>query len=149
MRATASRPEIQTEPNRIHLVTVQAAHRQAPFGDFELARCVAEVATSRAVWRDGRVLAWVLMPDQWLGLVEVGALDSLAIAIARMKTRTTRAVQRQEMATGKLWDGAFEERPLAADEDVTEAARRLVARPLRAGLVQRIGDYSFWDAVWV
>lgn len=149
MPATAPRPEVQFQPNRIHLVTLRAAHRQSPFVDFELARCVAEVATSRAVWRDGRVLAWVLLPDQWLGLVEVGALDSLAIAIARMKTRTTRAVRRQEMGTGDLWDAAFEERPLAADEDVTAAARRLVARPLRAGLVQRIGDYPFWDAIWV
>lgn len=149
MQATALRPEPQAAPSRIHLVTVQAAHRQTPFGDFEVARCVAEVGSSRAVWRDGRLLAWVLMPDHWFGLVEVGALDSLAIAVARMKTRTTRAVHRQQAATGKLWDVAFEERPLAADEDVTHAARCLVARPLRAGLVQKIGDYPFWDAVWV
>jgi len=149
MQAAAPSHLPQTVPSRIHVVTVQAAHRQTPFGDFDVARCVAEVGTSRAVWRDGRLLAWVLMPDHWLGLVEVGALDSLATAVARMKMRTTRAVHRQQAATGKLWDGAFEERALAADEDVTQAARGLVARPLRAGLVRKIGDYPFWDAVWI
>jgi putative transposase len=149
MQAAASQPVTQPAPSRIHLVTLQAAHRQTPFGDFEVARCVAEVGTARTVWRDGRLLAWVLMPDHWLGLVEVGALDSLATAVTRMKTRTTRAVHRQQTATGKLWDGAYEERTLAPDEDVTDAARRLVARPLRAGLVQKIGDYPFWDAIWM
>lgn len=149
MHAAAQRHEPLAAPSRIHLVTLQAAHRLSPFGDFEVARCVAEVGSARAVWRDGRLLAWVLMPDHWLGLVEVGALDSLTTAVARMKQRTTRAVHRQQAATGKLWEGVFEERALAVDEDVTEAARRMVARPLRAGLVQKIGDYPFWDAIWV
>jgi putative transposase len=25
----------------------------------------------------------------------------------------------------------------------------VVANPLRAGLVERIGDYPLWDAIWV
>jgi hypothetical protein len=29
------------------------------------------------------------------------------------------------------------------------AARYLVANPLRPGLVERIGDYPYWNAVWL
>lgn len=133
----------------IHQVTLPAARGRAPFGDFEVARCVAEVGSRREVWRDGRLLAWVLLPDRWQGLVEVGPLDSLPTAVARLKSLTARAVRRVQPDTGRLWGSAYEVRPLGADEDVTDVARRLVARPLRTGLVEKLGDYAFWDAVWL
>jgi hypothetical protein len=28
-------------------------------------------------------------------------------------------------------------------------ARYVVANPLRAGLVKRLGDYPLWDAIWL
>jgi hypothetical protein len=28
-------------------------------------------------------------------------------------------------------------------------ARYIIANPLRAGLVDRIGDYPLWDAMWL
>ncbi|MFV3292807.1 transposase, partial [Pseudomonas sp. NY11955] len=28
-------------------------------------------------------------------------------------------------------------------------ARYIIANPIRAGLVSRVGDYSHWDAVWL
>ena len=30
-----------------------------------------------------------------------------------------------------------------------DVARYIVANPLRAGLVERVGDYPYWDAVWL
>ncbi|MGH8412134.1 MAG: REP-associated tyrosine transposase, partial [Pseudomonas sp.] len=35
------------------------------------------------------------------------------------------------------------------DEDLPAVARYIVANPLRAGLVEKIGDYPLWDAVWL
>ena len=35
------------------------------------------------------------------------------------------------------------------DEDLRGLARYIVANPLRAQLVQRIGDYPHWDAMWL
>jgi putative transposase len=32
---------------------------------------------------------------------------------------------------------------------MTSIARYIVANPLRAGLVERLGDYPHWDAVWL
>jgi len=28
-------------------------------------------------------------------------------------------------------------------------ARYIIGNPVRSGLVQRVGDYPFWDAVWL
>jgi hypothetical protein len=35
------------------------------------------------------------------------------------------------------------------DEDLHKMARYIVANPLRANLVERIGNYALWDAVWL
>jgi hypothetical protein len=36
-----------------------------------------------------------------------------------------------------------------SDEDVQAIARYIVANPIRAGLVKRVGDYPFWNAIWL
>lgn len=149
MGHAASNTNRVLDPAQVYLVTLLTAERHPWFDDFETARCVARVGSGREVWRDGRLLAWVLMPDQWQGLVQVGALDSLATAVGRLKSMTSRAVRRVRPETTRLWDTSFQDRALRPDEDVTAAARHLVGNPLRAGLVQRIGEYTFWDAVWV
>ena len=41
------------------------------------------------------------------------------------------------------------DRALRREEDVREVARHLVANPLRARLVDQIGDYPFWDSTWL
>jgi hypothetical protein len=38
---------------------------------------------------------------------------------------------------------------LRKDEDLQTVARYIVANPLRAGLVEKIGDYPLWDAIWL
>jgi putative transposase len=38
---------------------------------------------------------------------------------------------------------------LRNEESVIDAARYIIANPLRAGLVKRVGDYPLWDAVWL
>jgi len=38
---------------------------------------------------------------------------------------------------------------LRNDEDLLDVARYVVANPVRAGLVPRVGDYPFWNAVWL
>ena len=34
-------------------------------------------------------------------------------------------------------------------DDIRRIARYIVANPLRAGLVQNIGDYPHWDCIWM
>ena len=34
-------------------------------------------------------------------------------------------------------------------EDIKALSRYIVANPLRAGLVENIGEYSHWDAIWL
>jgi hypothetical protein len=38
---------------------------------------------------------------------------------------------------------------LRSDEDVIATARYIIANPIRAGIVEKVGAYPLWDAVWI
>ncbi|MGA9470718.1 MAG: transposase, partial [Candidatus Macondimonas sp.] len=49
----------------------------------------------------------------------------------------------------RIWQPGFHDRAMRREEDLRSAARYLVGNPLRAGLVEKAGDYPHWDAVWI
>jgi REP element-mobilizing transposase RayT len=99
-------------------------------------------------WGDARLLCWVLMPDHWHGLVELGEREALSVLINRMKSVTTKrshAVREYP----RIWARGFHNRALRCNEDQRHAARYIVANPIRAELVQHICDYPYWDSIWL
>ena len=48
-----------------------------------------------------------------------------------------------------LWQTGYYDHAIRKDEDIQAIARYIVANPIRAGLVTKVGDYSHWDAVWL
>ncbi len=136
------------EPNRIYLLTTNTLGRKPVFNDVALGRLV--VAQFRAAQDQGcaNSLAWVVMPDHFHWLIELqrGSLSGL---MQRTKSLSTKSVN---LCTGRkvsLWQQGFHDRALRREEDLVKVARYVVANPLRAGLVERLGDYPLWDAIWV
>ncbi len=68
-------------------------------------------------------------------------------------TTTTHNRQRffDDFHLGRMVVGAMrhQDHALRKDEDLVHLARYVVANPVRAGLVERLGDYPLWDAQWV
>jgi len=48
-----------------------------------------------------------------------------------------------------VWQDGFHDHALRREEDLKEVARYIIANPVRAGLVTRVGDYPLWDACWL
>ena len=136
-------------PGQIYLVTMVTAKRQPHFSDYAIACRIAHAISRRELFRDGRLLAWVLMPDHWHGLVELGPLDSLSGVVARLKSVTARTTRPLIVKPDRLWARSYQDRALRNDESLLSTARYLVGNPRRAGLVERVGDYPFWDAIWL
>lgn len=88
------------------------------------------------------------MPDHWHGLVELREGD-ISRVVARYKALVSSAVKRSSGRKSPVWQKSFQDRALRKDDDIVAAARYLVANPLRAGLVDRIGNYPYWNAVWL
>jgi REP element-mobilizing transposase RayT len=132
----------------VYLLTTVTHERQPFFSDWQLGRLAVEQL--RYMERKGLVqsLAWVLMPDHlhWLVALEQGSLSAL---MSRFKSRSSQAYKDRTGYTSAIWQKGYHDRALRRDEDVLNAARYIVANPLRAGLTQRLGDYPLWDAIWL
>ena len=98
---------------------------------------------------DARMLAWVLMPDHAHWLLQLGELDSLVDVVARLKSASARGANRVLGGKGALWSRAFHDRAVRREEDLASIARYIIANPVRAGLVARVADYPFWNAIWL
>ncbi len=88
------------------------------------------------------------MPDHfhWLVALENCSLRRL---MRETKSLATREVNLSSGRNGSLWQQGFHDRALRREEDLVKVARYVVANPLRARLVEKLGDYPLWDAVWV
>lgn len=140
----ASRPDCE----RSWLLTVHTLFRRPVFDDTGAARAVARLHRHSGPWSSSRCLAWVLLPESWRALVTVGAGDSIERLVQRFKSSSARLVDPRQRINGWLWERGFEAQLLPPDGE-RDCARRLVLEPLRAGLADAIGNYPYWDAVWL
>lgn len=134
---------------QIYLVTFTTAERRRWFVDFPLACVACRALTDPRLWERSRLLAWVLMPDHWHGLMELGDGDALSRRVQLLKSNTARRVRAAAEGDLRVWATGFHDRMLRRDDELVAMARYLVLNPVRAGLVARVGEYPFWDAVWV
>ncbi|PIV32758.1 MAG: transposase [Lysobacterales bacterium CG02_land_8_20_14_3_00_62_12] len=133
---------------QIYLVTTTTFERQARFKDADTASLLCRYLHLPGSFLDAKLLAWVLMPDHWHGLIELQQ-SSLPSVMRRFKSATARQINRQRGQQGRLWASGFHDHALRAEEALLGCARYLVLNPVRAGLVKRIGDYPYWNAIWL
>lgn len=89
------------------------------------------------------------MLDHAHWLLQLGSVTALADAVSRMKACAARSVNDQRQHHAPVWSRSYHDHALRKDDDLHAAARYLIANPLRAGLVTHIGDYPFWDVIWL
>jgi REP element-mobilizing transposase RayT len=138
-----------SEPGRIYLLTFVTDARRPLFTRWEPAAAASAVIGAPNTWGDATLLAWVLMPDHCHALVELGPIKSLQELVATAKSRSVRALRAINVDGPRIWQRGFHDHALRSDGELLEVARYVVANPLRAGLVRRLGDYPYWNAVWL
>ncbi|MBV4487852.1 transposase [Pseudomonas sp. SWRI153] len=137
-----------SEKGRIYLLTAVVNRRERVFNNWHDGRLV--VNELRRCSEAGLVasLAYVVMPDHLHWLVELQE-GSLADLMCRVKSRSCQAYNQKHGRQGQLWQRGYYDRALRRDEDLKDAALYVVKNPVRAGLVERTGDYPLWDATWL
>ncbi|EJM59175.1 transposase [Pseudomonas sp. GM50] len=136
------------EQNRIYLLTANTLGREPVFKDYTLGRMVVHQFKQAQSEGFADSLAWVVMPDHfhWLVQLQKGSLGQL---MCQAKSLSTRSINLATGRTGSLWQQSFHDHALRQEESLVRVARYVVANPLRAGLVEKLGDYPLWDAIWV
>lgn len=123
-------------------ITAVTQNRTPCFASLDNGRKV--VRQLMALQAEGRAetLCYVLMPDHlhWLMVLHEGRLSE---AVHLLKGRSAHAIGHA------VWQANYHDHAVRQDEDLRKMARYIVANPLRANLVEWIGDYSLWDAVWL
>jgi REP element-mobilizing transposase RayT len=135
--------------NACYLVTTTTWQRQSLFANYSLASTASACLTSRSIWGESRLLCWVLMPDHLHCLFHLGDGEQISSLVCRVKSASARRVNTFRGYGSPVWGRAYHDSRLNDECAVRDAARYIVANPLRAGLVESIGDYPFWDAIWL
>jgi putative transposase len=135
-------------PGQLYLLTTVTCHREPLFADTVRAQVASRVIHATSTWADSRLHAWVLMPDHWHGLLQLGD-ESLGRVMSRFKAGVSRVLHESCGLVGPLWDRSFHDHALRVDEDIKTVARYIVANPVRAGLVDSVFAYPYWNAVWL
>jgi REP element-mobilizing transposase RayT len=137
-----------SEAGRIYLLTSVVLGRQPLFSDWRVGRLLVNEFRTAERERRARSLAWVIMPDHFHWLIELET-GSLGMLMRRVKSGSSRALVAAGAGPLRVWQKGYHDRAIRREENVQSVARYVVANPLRAGLVSRIGDYPLWDAVWI
>jgi REP-associated tyrosine transposase len=138
-----------SESGRIYLVTFVTQGRRPLFRDFCLAAVACRTFAKSAQAAGAELLCWVLMPDHFHGLVQLGERSSLARCVQRIKGQSSAACRATMTRSEPVWSRAFHDHALRADEDVAAAAGYVIANPVRAGIVDDVFVYPYWDAYWL
>ena len=147
--ALHTEPRSEPRPGQAWHLTFTTHDGEPLFEDFHAARILSSCLHESVAISDGRVLAWVVMPDHAHCLLQLDGEQSLHAAVGGLKSVSARKVNRALERSGPLWARTYHDRAIRTDEDLRAVARRIVANPLRAGLVERIADYPFWNAIWM
>lgn len=134
---------------QIYLVTFTTCRRIRLFEDPGLARIASQALHDPRLWQSASLLAWVLMPDHWHGLIELNATGKLSETVQKLKSNTARRIRLEDSMLGTVWEKGFHDRAVRSDESLLEVARYVVCNPVRSQLVRRVGDYPYWNTVWL
>ena len=137
-------------PDHVYLVTTVTHQQLDLFSDFHIGRLVIRALRHQHDLGIVNSLGFVLMPDHLHWLFHLGPRADIARVMAFTKAMSTRRINARLNTPGrKIWQSGFHNHALHPTKDLRDLARCMVAKPLRAGLVSRIGDYPLWDAVWL
>ncbi|KPC24144.1 Uncharacterized protein ABJ99_1024 [Pseudomonas syringae pv. cilantro] len=67
----------------------------------------------------------------------------------QIKARSSIAIGKIRARPETLWQSGYHDQAVRSEQDMVGLARYIVANPLRAGLVKKVGDYPLWDAIWI
>ena len=130
-------------------VTICTHGREQWFKDIYTGRIPVKHLQQLQSEKEINTIAWVVMPDHVHLLFQLGQHHNLSEVIKRFKGRSAIDINRHLHRKGTFWQAGFHDHGVRKEEDLKNIARYIVANPLRAKLVERIGDYPLWDAVWM
>jgi putative transposase len=135
---------------QVYLVTTVTKARARIFNDLQCGRLLVHALRRQHEAGTVESLAFVVMPDHLHWLFALSSSASLSKVMGSIKRLSAQEINRLKRTPGQPgWQDGFHDHALRREEDLKAVARYIVANPIRARLVQRVGDYPLWDACWI
>jgi putative transposase len=131
-----------SQTGSVYHITTVTKNRTPYFSSLENGRKIVQQLAALQAEGSAETLCYVLMPDHlhWLMVLHDGELSKI---MQLLKGRTAHAIGHA------IWQDNYYDHAVRDNEDLRSMAHYIVANPLRAKLVEHIGDYPLWDAVWL
>ena len=132
-----------SETNRIYFLTTSTSDRKPVFSDFKYARQLIGILRGCTTMDRAQTICFVVMPDNLHWLMQLNEGQNLSDIVRTVKSLSSKQIGQ------RIWQRGFYDHAIRRDEDIRPLARYIVANPVRAGLVESVGLYPHWDAIWL
>lgn len=132
-----------SQENQIYHITTTTLNRAPIFKDIIKARIIINVLMKSDKLNKTSTLAFVVMPDHIHWLFQLNHSHLLSKVIQSIKSISAHLIGQP------IWQSGFYDHAIRKDEDIQNVARYIVANPIRAGIITKIGNYPHWDAIWI
>ena len=136
-------------PGQYYHIIICTAERRRIFADFRCGREVVRSLQRLQAEHVAKSIAFVVMPDHLHWLMQLQERKTLPVCVASMKSFAARSIIANYPCRGPIWQKGYMDRAIRREEDLLTVARYIVANPLRAGIVENIGEYPLWDSLWM
>ena len=132
-----------SQGNQIYHITTTTLNRVPIFKDLHAARLIIAVLKKSDELNQTNTLAFVVMPDHIHWLFQLNQAKTLSKLIQVIKSTSAHKVGKS------IWQSGYYDHAIRKDEDIVNIARYIIANPIRAGLVKKVGDYPHWDTTYL
>ncbi|CAM3980793.1 MULTISPECIES: REP-associated tyrosine transposase [Pseudoalteromonas] len=133
--------------NHFYSVTVITYQRHKYFLDFDNARKVIAALKNSDELGFTQTISFIVMPDHFHWLFQLKNKENLSEVLRRVKGCSSFNIKNKH--TPQVWQQGFYDSLIRNEDHLIAQARYIVATPLRASLVKYIGDYPFWDCIYL
>lgn len=128
--------------NYVYHITSVTRGRERIFSSFNLSRQLIGCMRNSDDQGFTYTKVFCVMPDHLHWMFELRS-GNLSQVVARMKSSFS------GLSGLKIWQDGFHDHAIRSEESLINVARYIVANPLRAGLVEKVGNYPHWDSIWL
>ena len=132
-----------SKENHIYHITTTTLNRTPIFKSLVNARLMINILKKSDSLSQTQTLALVVMPDHLHWLFQLNNKLSLPKLLQSIKSVSSHTIGKP------IWQPGYYDHAIRKDEDIVNIARYIIANPIRAGLVKRVGDYPHWDTIYL
>jgi REP element-mobilizing transposase RayT len=132
----------------MYLLTTVCSQRHPWFANDHVAKATTHVLRDPRLWRDSTPICWVLMPDHFHLVLQLGSDESLQHLMNRIKSVTSRAARGARHGSGPVWMAGFHDRAVRKEDDLAEMVHYVLGNPVRTGLTGSMDAYPHHHCLW-